>query len=464
MIKNERLLLKLAARGETLEERQERRAQKRAAQIQARFGYTADENPFNDPNLHETFTWTKREAKIGTSLNHDQNTTAALTKTKKKTADHTFDEIDKVRRRREERDLQMQEMERIRAEESRMKELENYDEWARKEEEFHLQQQRHRSAIRLVEGREKPIDVLAKNLLLFGLSDEEKRNRAAVKYQEKYNALQALENLEAELDEPQVLLKGLKLDELEELLIEIEAFRTLEREALLLSNPSGYPYHVEEAYNTVLRYWDALMVVTKDEIKYLKDNGSNGSHAQTVAEIQKIFVGQSDSSLLAMKEQIEAKIERHAGRGRFVDDNGNDFDQAYWKTVVDQLHVHLAKKELSDLHSKMLVRQLEKLESMRDELANQQQNHRDLYHHNHNTNQDEDRQRGETNHPHEQSVSRTSEFDPDLGDLEEELGLTDQVDLHAQSYGWGDKYRPRKPRFYNRVRTGYDWNSYNKTQ
>lgn len=28
---------------------------------------------------------------------------------------------------------------------------------------------------------------------------------------------------------------------------------------------------------------------------------------------------------------------------------------------------------------------------------------------------------------------------------------------------WQDKYKPRKPRFFNRVRTGYDWNKYNKT-
>ena len=25
-----------------------------------------------------------------------------------------------------------------------------------------------------------------------------------------------------------------------------------------------------------------------------------------------------------------------------------------------------------------------------------------------------------------------------------------------------DKFRPRKPRFFNKVRTGYDWNTYNK--
>ena len=39
--------------------------------------------------------------------------------------------------------------------------------------------------------------------------------------------------------------------------------------------------------------------------------------------------------------------------------------------------------------------------------------------------------------------------------------------LHAsivsgQNYSWSDKYRPRKPRFFNRVKTGYEWNKYNQ--
>ncbi|KAL8427460.1 hypothetical protein Efla_003907 [Eimeria flavescens] len=32
-----------------------------------------------------------------------------------------------------------------------------------------------------------------------------------------------------------------------------------------------------------------------------------------------------------------------------------------------------------------------------------------------------------------------------------------------QHYGWEEKYRPRKPRFFNRVRTCYFWNKYNQT-
>ncbi len=39
---------------------------------------------------------------------------------------------------------------------------------------------------------------------------------------------------------------------------------------------------------------------------------------------------------------------------------------------------------------------------------------------------------------------------------------TQEIQLETQSYSWSDKYRPRKPRYYNRVHTGYDWNQYNK--
>lgn len=32
-----------------------------------------------------------------------------------------------------------------------------------------------------------------------------------------------------------------------------------------------------------------------------------------------------------------------------------------------------------------------------------------------------------------------------------------------QVYWWHDKYRPRKPKYFNRVHTGYEWNKYNQT-
>ena len=420
---NKRLLAKLAARGETLEEREERKAKRRAAKIQLEFGYTAEDNPFNDPNLHETFTWSKKKEKAGP----------------KKVRQDTVEEIKKVRQRRANKDLEREEVERLKAEEARMKEQEKYDEWMRKEEEFHLLQQRQRSAIRLVEGREKPIDVLAKNILLFGLSDEETKSHAAIKYKERYNALNELETMESELEEPHVFLKVLKLQEMEELLGDIEAFRRLERES--------FGGKSRDNDNVILRYWDSLYLVVQDEIQYLKAGGAKSDHAKVVEDILKLFEGQSESALNKMKDEIIGKLRGSAMRAAEV----GDFDVDYWQTVLNQLNVYLAKKELSNLHEKMLVRQLERLEKKKEELKSAKAKGVD---------DESEKEKVEA----ETAASMVPKnVAPDIGDLENELGLNDEYDLQGSSYSWQDKWRPRKPRYFNRVKTGYDWNKYNQT-
>jgi Cactus-binding C-terminus of cactin protein/Conserved mid region of cactin len=437
---NQRLLEKLAARGETLEERNHRRSLKRADRIKSTLGYTPDDNPFNDPNLHETFTWKKRDAQKGKS-NNDADVSKNL-----------LQEIEKVRKRRKDREVEFEEMERIRAEEARMKELENYDEWARKEEEFHLQQQRQRSAIRLTEGREKPIDVLAKNILIFGLSDNEKERRAAVKYQEKYNALDAVEDLEAELEEPHSLLRMLKLVELNELLSDIIAFQKLEHEA------SGHDGAIVPKQNVALQYWDNLRIVAEDEIEFLKSGGEHGKHASMVKDIQNIFAGNlSRTDLMSMRDEIDRKLQLHLTDANAVE---SDFDRNYWLFVQQQSLVHLAKIELSEFHSKMLVRQLEKLEARKELLTATR------------TTPNETKSywkpsSAATRNNDDNATDHQQDRTDDLVDLEEELGLDSEYDLSrngaAPTYNWHDKYRPRKPRYFNRVKTGYDWNKYNQT-
>lgn len=44
---------------------------------------------------------------------------------------------------------------------------------------------------------------------------------------------------------------------------------------------------------------------------------------------------------------------------------------------------------------------------------------------------------------------------------EAEFSVETKVD--SQVYLWSDKYRPRKPRYFNRVHTGFEWNKYNQT-
>lgn len=53
-----------------------------------------------------------------------------------------------------------------------------------------------------------------------------------------------------------------------------------------------------------------------------------------------------------------------------------------------------------------------------------------------------------------------------MGAMEEgdaEFGSNDEVNLDSsQVYWWHDKYKPRKPKYLNRVHIGYKWNNYNQ--
>ena len=52
----------------------------------------------------------------------------------------------------------------------------------------------------------------------------------------------------------------------------------------------------------------------------------------------------------------------------------------------------------------------------------------------------------------------SDESEEEFGDLDETLNLA-----IPSTYDWSDRYRPRKPRFFNRVHTGYEWSKYNQT-
>ena len=35
--------------------------------------------------------------------------------------------------------------------------------------------------------------------------------------------------------------------------------------------------------------------------------------------------------------------------------------------------------------------------------------------------------------------------------------------MEPTKYSWAEKYMPRKPKYYNSVKTGFEWNKYNQT-
>ncbi|KAK4296314.1 hypothetical protein Pmani_031188 [Petrolisthes manimaculis] len=45
----------------------------------------------------------------------------------------------------------------------------------------------------------------------------------------------------------------------------------------------------------------------------------------------------------------------------------------------------------------------------------------------------------------------------------DEAQFSVEANLDPQNFLWSDKYRPRKPRYFNLVHTGFEWNKYNQT-
>ena len=147
--------------------------------------YSATDNPFHDVNLGQQFRWHKKnekERKQGLSLAEAQRKDAIRRQEAK-------EELERLNKRRAEREAEqrLREEEEIRMQ--RLAESAQMADWLAKEEDFQLEQERSRAAIRIKEKRAKAIDFLAMNLRYVNpISDDN----------EEVND----EELEIDLDEP----------------------------------------------------------------------------------------------------------------------------------------------------------------------------------------------------------------------------------------------------------------------
>lgn len=174
------------------EERKLRKAEKKRAreeeearQVAELSVYSATDNPFHDVNLGQQFRWHKKnekERKQGLSLADSQQRDALRRQEAK-------EELERLNKRRAEREAEqrLREEEEIRMQ--RMQESVQMADWLSKDEDFQLDQERARAAIRIKEKRAKAIDFLALNLRYINPINEE---------QEEVQD----EELEIDLDEP----------------------------------------------------------------------------------------------------------------------------------------------------------------------------------------------------------------------------------------------------------------------
>ncbi|KAJ4746211.1 Cactin [Rhynchospora pubera] len=473
-----------------------KKAQKEAAKVAKKLksssvsGYSNDSNPFGDPNLTERFVWRKkieREVVQG----HDLEISVKAEKKKQK---ERMAEIEKVKKRREERAIEKARREEEMAMLARERAKAEFQDWEKKEEEFHFDQSKVRSKIRLQEGRTKPIDVLLKNL-----------NFA--------------EDFDIELDEPYMVFKGLTVKEMEELREDIKMHLDLDTES---------PINVE--------YWEALIVICdwellearkRDALDRARVRGEEpppevlaeerGLHSSIESEVKDLLEGKSSRELEKMQTQIESQM--RSGNAKVVE---------YWEAVLKRLHIYKAKARLREIHASLLRKYLQRLEQgtvaekegplpMKETEPEEEDMGYDVEDERERSLEPIIEEREEDNEEEAGSFSPVlmhgsedeEAIDPEedkaelerkreavvaehqrrikeamaakkasvpdemelkamkaMGAMEEGdavFGSGAEVHLDSQVYWWHDKYRPRKPKYFNRVHTGYEWNKYNQT-
>lgn len=131
--------------------------------------YNPVDNPFHDANLNQQFKWhkkTEKEKKSGLSAAEAQARDIARRQEAK-------EELERLNRRRAEREAEMALREEEEAKMARLQESAQMAEWIAKEGDFQLDQERKRSIIRLKERRAKAIDFLSLNLKYVNPNPEE---------------------------------------------------------------------------------------------------------------------------------------------------------------------------------------------------------------------------------------------------------------------------------------------------
>ncbi|KAJ1902131.1 hypothetical protein LPJ66_000220 [Kickxella alabastrina] len=399
-------------------------------------GYKASDNPFNDAALGKKFVWKKKvEQDKARGLSREERGQAE--KERRLEAER---ELENLRKRRELREIERlqrdQEMARVRREQ----EQEKLGDWERKEEEFHLRQAKKRAEIRIRNHRPKPIDVLAMSLRLANepLDDDEVAEVAKVR-------------MDSDDMLPHELVQGLSAEECDELVHDVEMYLSLEKNAR----------NVE--------FWENLLIVCSAHMRQF-----SGTTSGVVGdEVKDILHGKSLAELLELETEVQAKL---SGKSGVVDVD-------YWEQVRGELGFEKAKATLAEMHDDILDRRTERLRQARlrtgssshgasGTAAGDGANGRGS--------EVEQLKRQRFENLQQRILDGTQQADTadttndmasrDLYEAElrkerdpSEAIFSVEATVAAKTYAWQDKHRPRKPRYFNRVHTGYEWNKYNQT-
>lgn len=493
---------------ETPEEKRARRLAKKEAKERKKrekmgwgeeyMGYTNTDNPFGDNNLLGTFIWSKALEKKGIGHLEEKE----LKERNKRIQEDNRLELQKVKQLRLERErekaMREQELEML----QREKEAEHFKTWEEQEDHFHLQQAKLRSKIRIRDGRAKPIDLLAQYI-----SAED-------------------DDLAVEMHEPYTFLSGLTVADMDDLLEDIQVYMELEqgknadfwRDMTIITEDEISKLRKLEASGKGPgeRREGVNASVSSDVQAVFK--------GKTYSQLQVIFQGiegkiRAGGPNLDMGywESLLQQLRAHMARARLRERHQDVLRQKLYKLKQEQgvesepLFPILKQEPQSPGHSlepedpapapqgpsaeggpaeseegaaaeaeaegegEAVLMEEDLIQQSLDDYDAGRYSPRLLTAHElpldaHVLEPAEDLQRLQLSRQQLQVTGDASESAEDIffrrakeGMGQDEAQFSVEMPLTGKAYLWADKYRPRKPRFFNRVHTGFEWNKYNQT-
>ncbi|EJU06447.1 hypothetical protein DACRYDRAFT_61177 [Dacryopinax primogenitus] len=462
------------------------------------------DNPFNDVNLGEKFKWIKKaekEKKMGISASEAAHRDAVRRQ-------EAQEELERLNKRRAEREAEQRLREEEEVRMQRLTESAQMEEWIAKEGDFQLEQERKRAGIRLKEKRAKAIDFLALNLRYGGGDQGE---------DDEFDLDEA--GVEIDFDEPYKIFENLTFEQTEELHDDILKYLSLEKNDLNIEywtnlvvickdqlgrmqrgrDPnravgkivesdiaallSGKSYEqltqLQRQIQSKLSsgepidtdYWEGLLeslLVWKAKAK-LRD-----IHAVVVKNrLEELRKRQRDEAVRAQKELLaDVKTEKE-GRG---DMRAEVADARHTAREVEAVEEEEEKREPYEraMSPSLIDPNRLKYEDRQIPIMSEEEDKQRLFAKRHAVTQSQfiakaprpvapapARAQASTADIESEALYREA-ASKELDEEEEEFNWEEIIALPS-TYSWEDKYRPRKPRFFNRVHTGYEWNKYNQT-
>ncbi|KAI0441952.1 mid region of cactin-domain-containing protein [Xylaria telfairii] len=314
------------------------------------------------------------------------------------------------------------------------------------EDKFVLKQSKKKADIRVREGRAKPIDLLAFNLRYVDTDRDVFDDNDA--------------DVLISVPAPIAVIEGLDEAEAAELDAEIASYHTLETSARNRD------------------YWTALRTLLAHHKLQLKPMGPEARAVSSVtADVDRILGPKNIEQLEKLETQIQAKLR-----------SDEVMDTDYWEQLLKSLQVYKAKAKLKKICDTIRENRLKLL------AASDPENAAGLAGGNSTAQaalKDQSAVPAAVSRPKPTIASSSGTGNPPPGtarfasstnehfsqatkalyerevargvDEDEEIFTAEESVSGMTKPQWADKYRPRKPRYFNRVQMGYEWNKYNQT-